>query len=352
MNRSLTLLAVPAAIAALLLSGCNKERTPATVASANAELPPSTVVATYDQQQVTAGQVEAKISDDLKKLKDQYEKQKYDLMRQSVEQMVVEDILEKEAKAKGQTTQEYLKSQVKLTPPTDAEVQDFYEKNKDRMPPGSTLEQLKPQISAFLESQGQQKAVRDVIANLRKQHHVKISLPQKRKDLTGVAGVTRGEANAPVSLVEFSDFQCPFCGRAYATVEEILKNYPGKVKLTFVQFPLPMHPNAQKAAEASLCANDQGKFWQLYDVMFKNQTALEVPKLKDYAKQVGLDVAKFEACLDSGTKAADVKKDQAMGEKLGVQSTPTFFVNGLELEGALPYDDFAQAIDDELANSK
>jgi len=352
MTRSLSLLVLPAAVAALLLSGCNKERTPATTAAASAELPPSTVIATYDQQKITAGQVETKIADDLKKLKDQYEKQKYDLMRQNVEQMVVEDILNTEAKAKGQTTQEFLKSQVKVTPPTDAEIQDFYEKNKDRMPPGSTLDQIKPQISAFLEQQGQQKAVRDVIANLRKQHHVKITLPQERKDLSGVTGVTRGEANAPVSLVEFSDFQCPFCGRAYTTVEEILKNYPGKVKLTFVQFPLPMHQNAQKAAEASLCANDQGKFWSLYDLMFKNQTALEVPKLKDYAKQSGLDTAKFDQCLDSGEKAADVTKDKALGDKLGVQSTPTFFINGLELEGAQPYEEFAQAIDDELANSK
>jgi protein-disulfide isomerase len=273
-------------------------------------------------------------------------------MRQNIEQMVVKDILDTEAKAKGVTTEEYLQSQVKLTPPSDEEIQKVFDQSKERMPPGTTLEQVKPQISAFLEQKQQQKAVGDVIAKLRKDHHVKITLPQKRKDLSGVSGVVRGDAKAPVTLVEFSDFQCPFCGRAYTTVEEVMKNYAGKVKLEFVQFPLPMHENAEKAAEASLCAKDQGKFWALYDLMFKNQTELQPAKLKDYAKQSGLDTAKFDACLDGGEKAEQVKKEQAMGEKLGVQSTPTFFVNGLEIEGAQPYEAFAQAIDDELANSK
>jgi protein-disulfide isomerase len=111
-----------------------------------------------------------------------------------------------------------------------------------------------------------------------------------------------------------------------------------------------MHPNAQKAAEASLCAEDQGKFWELYGTLFKNQQALEVPKLKEYAKQAGMDSAKFDKCLDSGEKAAQVKKDQEIGEKLGVQSTPTFFINGVEVEGAQPIDAFTDVIDDALDN--
>ena len=127
-----------------------------------------------------------------------------------------------------------------------------------------------------------------------------------------------------------------------------MKAYPDKVRLVFRQFPLEFHKQAPKAAEAALCANDQGKFWEMHDTLFANQKELEVPKLKEYAKKVGLDTAKFDKCLDSGEKAATIKADQEAGAKVGVNGTPAFFINGIMISGAQPLDEFKSIIDSEL----
>lgn len=166
-------------------------------------------------------------------------------------------------------------------------------------------------------------------------------------DLTGL--MPRGDINAPVTIIEYSDFQCPFCGRAQPTVEQILKDYNGKVKLYYKQFPLTqIHPYSQKAAEASLLAAEQGKFWEYHDILFANQDKLDVTNLKQYAAQIGLDTAKFDSGLDSGSKAEQVSKDLQEGLTNGVQGTPTFFINGRVVSGAQPYSVFKQVIDEEL----
>ena len=132
----------------------------------------------------------------------------------------------------------------------------------------------------------------------------------------------------------------------------MLKKYGDKVRLVFRHYPLPFHPHAQKAAEASLCADDQGKFWQMHDALFDHQQALEPEQLKVYAKELGLDPAKFDACLDSGQKAAQVEKDKEAGSKAGVNGTPAFFINGLQLSGAQPQEEFEALIDQELGTTK
>lgn len=156
-----------------------------------------------------------------------------------------------------------------------------------------------------------------------------------------------GNANAPVTIIEFSDFECPFCGKFYTeTLPSIKENYIdiGKVKLVFRDFPLPFHPDAQKAAEAAECAGEQNKYWEMHDKIFENQNALSVANLKQYAKGMGLDSAQFNACLDSGKMASEVQKDLADGQGYGVSGTPTFFINGIELVGAQPYSVFDQLI--------
>ena len=161
-----------------------------------------------------------------------------------------------------------------------------------------------------------------------------------------------GSKDAPVTIVEFSDFQCPFCGRFYQeTLPQLRENYvkTGKVKIVYRDFPLPFHENAQKAAEASECAHEQGKFWQMHDMMFSHQDAITVANLKQYAKSLGLDTTKFNQCLDSGKYASEVQKDETDGSAYGVGGTPTFFINGQQLVGAQPYQAFQQAIDAALA---
>ena len=157
-----------------------------------------------------------------------------------------------------------------------------------------------------------------------------------------------GPADAPVTMVTFSDFQCPACARSYPTVKRIMDQYKGKIRLVFKDFPLSIHPLAPKAAEAAACANDQGKFWEMHDAMFENQQKLAVADLKLAASVLGLDTAKFGTCLDSGAKTADWQADMEAGRKYGVMSTPSFFINGRLINGAAPYPAFAQIIDEEL----
>jgi protein-disulfide isomerase len=183
-----------------------------------------------------------------------------------------------------------------------------------------------------------------------------------------------GKNNAPITIIEFSDFECPYCAAAVganesdgykylkqrdptweAPMPSLIKNYidTGKVKLVFRYFPLSsIHPDAEKAAEAAACANEQGKFWQMHDRLFANQKALDVASLKQYAKDLGLDTTKFNSCLDTGKMSAEVAKDLSDGQSYGVQGTPAFFVDGQLLSGAQPYATFKSLIDQRLAAAK
>lgn len=172
----------------------------------------------------------------------------------------------------------------------------------------------------------------------------------------------RGDANAPVTLIEFSDFQCPFCKRASPTVNQVLTDYQGRVKLVFMHYPLSFHQNAQKSAEAFECAKDQSKEWEYHDKLFElgqaDGAGLEVPDLKQYAVTLGLDATRFNSCLDGGEKAAAVRADVAQLDAKSQEfaawgidgiGTPTFLVNGKPLVGAQPFAAFKAAIDAELA---
>jgi len=164
-----------------------------------------------------------------------------------------------------------------------------------------------------------------------------------------LAGKTpRGDASAKVTIVEYSDFQCPYCSRAVPTVEQILKDYDGEVKVYFKHFPLGFHQYAEKAAEAAECASDQGKFWEYHDKLFANQQALTTTDLKKYAGDLGLDTTKFNTCLDTGAKESAVQADFDEGTANGIQGTPSFFINGEVVVGAQPYDAFKTVIDDAL----
>lgn len=177
----------------------------------------------------------------------------------------------------------------------------------------------------------------------------------------GVAITKRNDAategKGKIELVEFSDFQCPFCKRFHNDVyKQIKAKYidTNKVKFTYRHYPLPSHQNAQKAAEASECANDQGKFFEYHDVLFENSESngagLAVSDLKQYAVNLGLNVAKFDKCLDSGAKTEIVKKDLAEGQRLGVKGTPTIYVDGVAVIGAQPFSIFETAIEKALGN--
>ncbi|MBS3128389.1 DsbA family protein [Candidatus Woesearchaeota archaeon] len=161
-----------------------------------------------------------------------------------------------------------------------------------------------------------------------------------------------GDPNAPVTVIEFSDFECPFCGRAYEdAVKQMKKEYveTGKVKFVYRDYPLSFHPQAQKAAEAAECAGDQGKYWEMHDKLFENQQSLSVENHKKWAAELGLNSATFNDCLDSGKNAEEVQKDSQDGNAAGVSGTPTFYINGQELVGAVPYAQLKAVIESKLS---
>ncbi|MBI5549412.1 MAG: thioredoxin domain-containing protein, partial [Deltaproteobacteria bacterium] len=158
----------------------------------------------------------------------------------------------------------------------------------------------------------------------------------------------KGSKNAQVKVFEFSDFQCHFCTRALEPVKQIEQTYGNKVAIVFKQYPLPFHDKAGLAAEAALAAHEQGKFWQMHDKLFANQNALERQSLEKYAQELGLDMAKFRAALDSGKYKEQIKKDMEEGSAAGVSGTPSFVINGKLVVGAQPFEAFKKEIDEAL----
>lgn len=157
-----------------------------------------------------------------------------------------------------------------------------------------------------------------------------------------------GSPDAAVTIIEYSDFQCPYCARAVPVLNQIKSTYGNAVRIVYKDFPLGFHQFAQKAAEAGQCANEQGRFWELHDIMFANQGSLDVASIKGYASSLGLDTNQFNSCLDSGKYASEVQQDVNSGKAAGVSGTPTFFVNGKKIVGAQPFSEFKKIIDAEL----
>jgi protein-disulfide isomerase len=263
-----------------------------------------------------------------------------------LQQVIENRLLETAAKAKEMTKEAFLAAEVKPAEVTDADADAFYEENKARIPRPKD-ETLIGQIKQYLTAQRQQEARQQLIARLEAEHQVVYKLEPQRVEVAAV-GPAKGPENAPVTIVEFSDFQCPYCARLVPTIEQVLTNYGDKVRVVFRQFPLNFHQFAQKAAEASLCANEQGKFWELHDAMFQNQQQLAVENLKARAVELGLNGEQFNACLDGGKFAQQVQADFQDGSKAGVSGTPAMFVNGRFINGAVPYPEVAKVIDDEL----
>jgi protein-disulfide isomerase len=196
----------------------------------------------------------------------------------------------------------------------------------------------------------------EVYKELAKKQPIKILLKKPEAPKVDVTFSPRdpvsGPAKAPITIVTFSDFQCSYCRRGHETMKEIEKAYPGKIRLVQRQFPLDFHKRARAAAEAALCAGDQGQFWPYADKLFANQQKLEDPDFRQYAEELNLNAGEFGECLSSHKYDAQIDLDVADGARFGVRGTPAFFVNGRFLSGAQPFENFAEVIDEELARKK
>ena len=193
------------------------------------------------------------------------------------------------------------------------------------------------------------------VAKLSKDNPIEIYFRKPKLEMNVEVGQAPafGKKDAKVKIIVFSDFQCPFCGRAAETVSEVKKKFGNKTQVAFKHFPLPMHKDAKPASEASMCVNEQSsdKFWKFHDLAFKNQDKLNSEGLEKLAKDSGADVAKFKECMGAKKFADFVKTDLEYGEKIGVRSTPTFFINGQLIAGAVPFEQFAETINEALAEA-
>jgi protein-disulfide isomerase len=343
-------LAVAAALGAL---ACTSPSTTQAKAAAAPAADPNAPVAKIGADAITAKDLEDFAKGELKKLDQQYQEQLYQLKRQALDTMIMKRLVEAKAKAAGKTPDEYVQAEImaRVGTPTDAEIQQVYDAAKAQgrdLPP---MNQVKETIVRFIQQQKAQAAAQAYYDKLKADAKVEILLPPYRapRQQVEAKGPSRGPATAPITIVEFSDFECPYCSRAEETVSEVLRVYGDKIRLVYRDLPLPNHTNAPKAAEAAHCAGEQDKYWEMHAKLFANQRALDVAALKGYAKDLKLDQAKFDKCLDSGAMAAKVEEGKKAGNELGINGTPAFFVNGILISGAQPFDAFKEIIDAELA---
>lgn len=334
------------AILPFLLLACGSQEKTAQQAQAASNAPnaAAAVVAKVNGVAISESQVEAQHKQELTQADRDYQQKRYQIMENGLNQLIDDQLLTSEATAKG-VSKDQLLSTIQVAPVTDADADNFYEQNKARI--NGTKEQVIPQIKMYLQQQNQATARQAFFKDLRVKYKVEFLLEPIRVDVAAT-GPVKGPADAPVTIVEFSDFQCPFCSRLVPTLEQVMQKYPTQVKLVFRQFPLSIHPFAPKAAEAALCANEQGKFWDMHDAMFHDQQGLGIDALKAKAAQLGLNATEFNQCLDSGKFTAAVKADEDAGEAVGVNSTPAMFINGRFVLGAVPIEQITSVIDDEI----
>ena len=273
----------------------------------------------------------------------------YEARRGAIDEIVGEKLIATEAKARGTTSAAVTDAEItsKVVTVTEADIVAWYNANPSRVP-GAKLEQVRQPIRSLLTQQRTSQAYQTYVDKLRGKASVRIALEPPRQKVAA-DGPAQGPANAPIELIEFSDFQCPYCFRANPTVKQVVSTYGDRIRFVYRNYPLPSHPNARPAAEAAQCAAEQGQFWPYHDRLFADQTKLSEQDLKQSASELGLDSGRFNACFDSHKYKTRVDADVQAGNEVGVDGTPAFFINGRMLSGAQPFDEFKRVIDEELA---
>jgi predicted DsbA family dithiol-disulfide isomerase len=312
------------------------------------------VLASIDGNEVTLADLDEQVRDQLARMDYQYRSQRAQLLEAAVESVVQDRLLTEAAAEQGVSLEEIVAAETEgKIEVTDAEIEDWYRRNSSRLQ-GRQLAEVAPQIRQYLEDIERQQLVTALVAELGSEREIKYFVEPARAEFDYEDAPSFGPEDAPVTLIEFSDFECPFCSRFFPTLNKIKEEYGDRVRIVYLQFPLTnIHPNAFKAAEASLCAHEQGRFWEMHDLLFQEQQTLAVPELKEKAERLGLDTEEFASCLDSGRQADRIRRDLTQGQAAGINGTPALFVNGVSVPGgAVPYEVVAAAIDRELRRAE
>lgn len=342
-------------LATLTACGSNKKSSSGTNASGIpltaglAESSKGDTVAEVNGQAITNQELMTKIKSRLSRIENQI----FDIKEDGINQIIEEKLLEAEAKKRNITVQELLKTEVqdKISDVSDKEIQDFYDQNKARFG-GKTLEEVKPLLAAQMRARKASIFRNTFIDKLMAKADIEIYIQRPRVEVATGNGPAKGSKGAPITIIEFTDYQCPFCARARPNLNQAIADYKDQVYYVVRNFPLDFHAQAKKAAEAAFCANDQKKYWEYSDKLWENQKALDVANLKKFAADLKLDTKKFDECLDSNKYAAEVTQDTQDGMKAGVSGTPAFFINGQMITGAQPPEAFKKVIESELKAAK
>jgi protein-disulfide isomerase len=303
-------------------------------------------IATVDGQAITEDDLAPLVQGQLRPLRDQ----EYQIKKKTLENLISQKVLEAEAKKKGLTADKLLEQEVdsKVPEPTDVEINAVYAVQKDQL--NRPLEEVKPQLQQNLKRAKIQIARQEYSARLREQAKIAVLMSPPRVQVTFDPKRVKGNPKARVMIVEFSDFQCPYCGQVEATLKSVLAKHEGTVALAFRDMPnSQIHPFAQGAAEAARCAGEQGKFWEYHDLLFADQGALDRSGLIAKAAKLQLDPQQFETCISSEKYKSQVQQDNQEGMRAGVSGTPGFFINGVFISGAQPEAAFDKIIEEQLA---
>src|SRR5215475_9373866 len=310
------------------------------------------IVADVDGQVVYASDLEKSAAKTLSEQRERF----YHLQKQKLEEYIDAVLLTREAKKSGVSVETLWDREVysKIMPVTDDEIDVFHGSNRSRL--AMDPKESREQIREFLRNKKieAQKALylKSLRSNSRIETYLKLP-PLFRAEVPITGAPSNGPEYAPVTIVKFEDFQCPFCKEFQPTLTELLSRYNGKIRLVHKDLPLDsIHPKARRAAEAARCADEQGNFWSYHDILYANYPKASEENLKNLAKEVGLDVNAFDRCLSSGKFKATVQRDLIDGAKLGVTGTPTFFINGREISGNQDLEIFGAIIDEELGRTK
>jgi protein-disulfide isomerase len=274
----------------------------------------------------------------------------YEARRASLDEIVSNRLMDEAAKAQGVDRSALIEKEItsKVPPVSDTDIASWYQANQGRLQ-GASLDQVRQPIRAYLIQERMQGIRAAYIDTLKAKTSVRVMLDPPRQKVSSANSASKGSANAPIEIIEFSDFQCPFCLRADPTVRQVLSTYGDRIRFVYRHYPLPNHPLARRAAEAAACAGEQGKFWPYHDLLFANPSKLGDTDLKQHAAALGLNASQFGSCVDTHKPKAQIDADVKDGEEAGVNGTPAFFINGRMISGAQPYDVFKKIIDEELA---
>jgi protein-disulfide isomerase len=333
----------------LVSSGCRRPPAPKASPAAPAS-GAGDVMAQVDGTAITRGELDEKVDKRLLRLR----QEEYEIRRDALDEMIGERLIEKEAKARGISRDELLRDAVdnQVKEPDAKVIDSVYEQNKARFA-GKSRDQMIGEIRKAFRERARGERLAEFRSQLRKKASVQVALEAPRTQVPIPASApTLGPNGAAVTIVEFSDYQCPYCHRAQSAIDQVMKTYAGKVQLVHRDFPLDGHPGAFPAARASRCAGEQGKFWDYHHSLMTETGPLDDDDLRSRAARLKLEATAFGTCLSSDRHDASIRESVEAGTKAGVNGTPAYFVNGRALSGALPFETFREIVEAELRGSR